>query len=235
MTIYDLLLFQIIAHLLTDFTFQSLEWVNGKRKDGFRSKKLYLHVLVVFLFSVLLADQWKFIWFSLIIAVSHLIIDGIKNSFKETKYTFFIDQGLHLFVITGMVFLFDHYYVHTPVIPLPVNTHQLLIIAGYLICTKPANIFIKTILDFYASDLLKEDSRELLNAGKLIGTLERLLILTLLLYNQFPAVGFLITAKSILRYEGVKTSKTEYVLIGTLLSFSIAFLMFLLINQIKFQ
>jgi hypothetical protein len=39
--------------------------------------------------------------------------------------------------------------------------------------------------------------------------------------TQYEAVGFLIAAKSILRYEGKKTSKTEYVLIGSLLSFGI--------------
>ena len=42
--------------------------------------------------------------------------------------------------------------------------------------------------------------------------------------NQFEAVGFLLAAKSILRYkndDGDGSNKTEYVLIGTLLSFSI--------------
>jgi hypothetical protein len=70
---------------------------------------------------------------------------------------------------------------------------------------------------------------DLLNAGKLIGNIERLLTLTLLLLEQFEAVGFIIAGKSILRYEGTKTAKTEYVLIGTLLSFGIAILIGILI------
>jgi len=235
MTIYDLLLMQIIAHLLADFTFQSKEWVEKKRDFGFKSKHLYWHVLVVFLVSLLFADQWRFVLFSVVIAASHLAIDGLKNSLKDWKYTFFIDQVLHIAIIAGMVFIYNHYFSLTPVIELPVNTHQLMIITGYLICTKPANVLIKKILELWNIISFSGSKEiELENAGKLIGIMERILILTLLLYNQFTAVGFLITAKSILRYEGIKATKTEYVLIGTLLSFGIAFFVFVVINQLKF-
>jgi len=234
MTVYNLLILQIIAHLLADFTFQSKEWVIGKRKDGFSSWALFYHALVVLVISFLLSDQFSFMWFSVIIAFSHWVIDGVKNSVKDYKFAFFIDQFLHLVIIAAMVFTYNHYFLLKPIIDLSFNTHHLLIIAGYLVCTKPANILIRKILDLFNSTLVNEETTELLNAGKLIGTLERFLILSLLLFSQFTAVGFLITAKSILRYEGVKTSKTEYVLIGTLLSFSIAFLMYMIINQIKF-
>jgi hypothetical protein len=49
-------------------------------------------------------------------------------------------------------------------------------------------------------------------------------------FNQFDAVGFLIAAKSILRFKDDNTLKTEYVLIGTMLSFGIAIACGLLIN-----
>jgi hypothetical protein len=52
--------------------------------------------------------------------------------------------------------------------------------------------------------------------------MERLLAFVLVLLGQFTAIGFIIAAKSVLRY-GDRTPKTEYVLIGTLLSFGIAF------------
>ncbi len=235
MTIYDLFLLQIIAHLLADFTFQSKKCVEKKSEFAFHSKYLYRHVLVVFLFSILLAGQWNFIYFSIVIAASHLVIDGLKNSRKEWKYTFFIDQVLHIVIIALLVMTYNHYFPFAPIIVLPINinTHLLLIITGYLICTKPANILIKKILELYNISVPKDQETEQLNAGKLIGVMERLLILTFLLYNQFEAVGFLITAKSILRYEGAKPSKTEYVLIGTMLSFGIAFIAFVAISQIK--
>ena len=52
--------------------------------------------------------------------------------------------------------------------------------------------------------------------------------------SQYEVIGFLIAAKSILRYEGVKTSKTEYVLIGSLLSFGVAIIIGITILKFNF-
>ena len=64
----------------------------------------------------------------------------------------------------------------------------------------------------------------LFNAGRIIGSLERVISFILIAFNQFAAVGFIIAAKSILRFRDLDTAKTEYVLIGSLLSFGIAIL-----------
>ena len=42
--------------------------------------------------------------------------------------------------------------------------------------------------------------------------------------GQYEAIGFIIAAKSILRFKDTDTAKTEYVLAGTFLSFGIALL-----------
>ena len=67
-------------------------------------------------------------------------------------------------------------------------------------------------------------SAGLVNAGKWIGILERFIILTFLLNNQYAAIGLLITAKGLLRFteKDRQEEKTEYVLIGSLISISIA-------------
>lgn len=57
---------------------------------------------------------------------------------------------------------------------------------------------------------------------------ERILVLTLILVGQFSAVGFLIAAKSILRFNEYR--KNEYILVGTLLSFGIAIVLGVLIS-----
>ena len=61
------------------------------------------------------------------------------------------------------------------------------------------------------------------NAGKWIGVLERILILTFIIVNEFSAIGFLLAAKSVFRFGDLKNDsehkKTEYIIIGTLLSF----------------
>lgn len=61
----------------------------------------------------------------------------------------------------------------------------------------------------------------LAGAGALIGQLERGLTFVLVLAGQFGAIGFLIAAKSVLRFQYAKDrSQSEYVIIGTLASFA---------------
>ncbi len=74
------------------------------------------------------------------------------------------------------------------------------------------------------------EGKSLPNAGKLIGITERFLALALILLGQYEAVGLIIAAKSILRFR--ETQKSEYVLVGTLLSFGIATLAGVLIKII---
>lgn len=71
--------------------------------------------------------------------------------------------------------------------------------------------------------------KELENAGKVIGIVERFMALGLILAGQYGAVGLIIAAKSILRFNSPQ--KNEYILVGTLLSFGCAIMIGLLINQ----
>lgn len=227
MSICDLLILQFIAHLLADFTFQKESLANDKDEHGFSSKYLKWHILITLILSWILSFQWLFICASIAIAAIHWIIDGFKKELikfkKISNYTFIIDQTLHLLVIIGITLVYRHLFKISPFIQIPIHTYQLLIIAGYLLCTKPANMIIKAIFKMYKIGLDDKGS-DILNAGKLIGISERIITLTLILYGQFEAVGFIIAGKSILRYKETDTSKTEYVLIGTLLSFGIAIL-----------
>ena len=75
-----------------------------------------------------------------------------------------------------------------------------------------------------ANDIFPMNENTLLKAGRIIGSLERAISFILIAFNQFAAVGFIIAAKSILRFRDLDTAKTEYVLIGSLLSFGIAIL-----------
>jgi hypothetical protein len=81
---------------------------------------------------------------------------------------------------------------------------------------------------------LNEDDQDdsLNDAGKYIGILERLFVFGFILMSQWGAIGFLLTAKSVFRFGDLSKAKdrklTEYILIGTLLSFGIAILIGLL-------
>ena len=90
-----------------------------------------------------------------------------------------------------------------------------------LICWKPANIFIKLALKHYSVNMPQEKDGGF-NAGALIGTIERWLILVFVCLQRYDALGLLIAAKSIIRFGDSQTNKSEYVLAGTLLSIFIA-------------
>ena len=234
MDFIQLLVLQFIAHLFTDFLFQPDKKAQEKNDLGFKSKFLKWHILIAFGLSWLFSFQLNFVYGAIVIALSHWVVDGIKkhlnNHAKIQKYTFFIDQILHLFLIISVVFLFNKYFEISPLFNFSINIRYLLIFVSYLICTKPANIFIKEI--FVAFEITFKENDDLPNAGKLIGIIERWLVLTFILLNQFEAVGFLIAAKSILRYKNDDVLKTEYVLIGTMLSFGISIALGVIINLI---
>jgi len=220
----NLLLLNMIAHLLADFFFQSDKWCKSKEVNGFRSSKLYLHAGVVFLLSALLSFSADFLPYAFGIAAFHLLTDGLKSLLSSRKnikgYLFFIDQLIHVVVILGLVYLYS--LQHNPDFLFSFQPNTLYYLAGYMLCAKPTNIIIKKIFDLY--EIKIENQASLLNAGKLIGVYERILTLTFVLLGRFEAVGFLIAAKSILRYKEGDVKRTEYVLIGTLLSFGIAVL-----------
>jgi hypothetical protein len=58
------------------------------------------------------------------------------------------------------------------------------------------------------------------NAGRMIGTLERTVMLILIALGQYSAIGLVLTAKSIARYDRIvrEAAFSEYYLLGTLMS-----------------
>ena len=72
--------------------------------------------------------------------------------------------------------------------------------------------------------VLTRSTISLSEAGKWIGIFERILVYTFVITNHFEGIGFLIAAKSILRFSDIKgdsiRKEAEYVLIGTLMSFA---------------
>lgn len=152
---------------------------------------------------------------------------SIKTLFskKENKTSWFlIDQALHL------ISLFILWYLwFQPTIPFTeiLNQPDLWIFAAALVfITIVSGIVIKVLLEKWTEALAKEEDDSLNSAGKYIGILERLFVFTFIMTGNWGAIGFLIAAKSVFRFGDLRESKnrklTEYILIGTLLSFGIA-------------
>ena len=97
----------VLAHSIGDFLLQPSNWVKHKEDYKVRSKYLYTHI-AVHLISLLILLQFNLeYWIGIIsIIVSHYVIDLAKIYLKD-KYNkrllFFIDQVLHLLVITIVV------------------------------------------------------------------------------------------------------------------------------------
>jgi hypothetical protein len=222
-----LLILQLIAHILADFAFQPQRWCH--RKDETLCSEVHLlHFVIVFGLSWLCSMQVSFWWAALVIAVVHFLFDMLKGILsrrgKLPHALFFIDQSFHLLTIAAVVYWFPG--VQAITFPFQISPWQALIIFSFLFCIKPANIVIREVLNSFEIPVSgPADKNELMNAGKLIGVLERIISLTLILINQFAAVGFIIAAKSLLRFRDTATARTEYLLIGTLLSFGIAILL----------
>lgn len=228
----------IIAHLIGDFFLQPSSWVKDKEIKKLKSGKLYLHVLVhvVLIFVIFFSfNVWKI---ALSIGVFHLIIDALKSIFqtkKNARVLFFIDQVLHF---TSIVLVWHIFYKGYLDISFFNETKIWILISGALFLTMPTSIIMKVIIAKWLPDNDDESPKSLQNAGKYIGILERVLILVFISTNHFEAVGFLLAAKSVFRFGDLKEAHdlklTEYVLIGTLLSFGIAIVVsFMVIGLLK--
>lgn len=223
-----------LAHLLGDFILQPDSWVKEKELIKHRSGKLYLHVLIHGAVTMLLIWNIKFWLPALIIVLSHYVIDLLKVHFQKPQnknFWFAADQVLHIIVI-GAVW----YVWHNPSFTLEtINTRNVLIwITVIIFLTNPASVIIKTLISQWTPGTIHTLTGSLPDAGKFIGILERLLVLTFVINNHWEVVGFLLAAKSVFRFGNLKESHdrklTEYVLIGTLLSFGIAIAVAILVS-----
>ncbi len=214
----------ILAHLLTDFILQPTSWVKNRNKKHFQSVYLYLHGLVTALVALLLIG-FQYWWVGIVILFTHIVIDGWK-SYKpnEAKY-FLIDQGLHVLVILVCWYIIFLYPEDIVAVWKEINAKDtLVIITAYVFISFPAGILIGQLTKKWREQIA--DAPALGNAGKWIGIIERVVILTLVFNHQYEAIGLLIAAKSLLRFSEANRPeiKTEYLLIGTLISITIAIL-----------
>ncbi len=212
----------ILAHLLGDFVFQPDFWIEQKNKKTYKSKYLYYHIAIhaLFLLIVLQFDFTYWLVF-LLIPISHYLIDLAKLLLKnkiETKILFLVDQILHFSVI----YLVAKIYYSTKI-----NFEQIFQPKVFLISIALVSIsFVASVIIKILVTKWKQESESTNEAGKYIGIMERLLVFVFIILNHWEGVGFLLAAKSVFRFGDLTKNHeirlTEYILIGTLLSFGIA-------------
>ncbi|WP_296705752.1 DUF3307 domain-containing protein [Algoriphagus sp.] len=226
----DLLLRLILAHLLADFVFQTNAMVKGKKEGGLGSTQFLWHLVIVAILTYIFLADWTNWWTPIAIGIVHGLIDWVKIRInRDTVGVYIADQAAHLISIIilwtlitgqnlGQIFRLSTFEW---------NSNFQLIIIAYIIVTLPSGILIGYLTLSWQEQLSKNKKDESLkDAGKWIGIIERILILTFILLNQWQPIGFLLAAKSVFRFGDLKKAKeqkkTEYILIGTLLSFTLA-------------
>lgn len=222
-----------LAHIIGDFLLQPKRWVIQKEAKKVASGFLYLHILIHFFVIILLLwdiDYWKM---ALVIAFSHYIIDLLKiyvtPIFKNKRIPFFIDQFLHIAVLYICAY-YGNLLGHTITL---IEQIDWSLLTAIVFVTYPAAIIMSILLEGM-SNQINLDHKSLPGAGKYIGIIERLFVLIFIIMGRLEAIGLLITAKSVFRFNDLKESNnrklTEYILIGTLLSFGIAILTGIIYN-----
>lgn len=94
---------------------------------------------------------------------------------------------------------------------------------GLLLVLNEMNILLRYLFQLMGLETLgnmgtEVDEKEF-NTGRLIGLLERIFVFVFVLLGQYTAIGFILAAKGVARFQDFKSRTfAEYVLIGTLLS-----------------
>lgn len=240
----ELILIQLLlAHILTDFVFQPSSWIKHKQKQKAASGYLYLHSVIAGLLTYLILQDWDLWLVPVIITVSHFFIDLWKlRQGEDNLKIFLLDQLFHLIMIFGIwIFLTGNSGEIIPYLKMVFNSPKtLVIISAYIIVIFPVGFIIGKATKRWQSEIQDINEKTgLQDAGLYIGIFERILVLTFIITGNFSAIGFLIAAKSILRFndkiEIGARKQTEYVLIGTLMSFAITITLGLFINYVTFQ
>lgn len=225
-----------IVHLLGDFVFQSNKMVSDISNKKFKSAYLYFHILIHFLLILIFTSfEAQYIFPAFLLSLSHLAIDsltkiGLTNKINQV-YNLILDQILHICAIALFVYHFEPFTIEFNQI---FNNNIYLFLIAIILITSVSSIVIKKTMDTFNYPI---PNNGLKNAGKYIGILERLFIFAFVIMSFWEGIGFLLAAKSIFRFGDLKENKeiklTEYILIGTLLSFGIAITIGLAYNYFK--
>ncbi|ESU24951.1 hypothetical protein FEDK69T_05080 [Flavobacterium enshiense DK69] len=222
---FELILKITLAHLLGDFVFQTSSMVNDIENKKFKSKYLYLHGFIhLLLLITVIQFEKQYILPVIILSISHLAIDVITKILIKNKIStignLLLDQTLHSITIALFI---KHFYNYKIDFNLLFTSQNYLFLIALVCITYVSAILMKKIMELFNYPLPNSGIKD---AGKYIGMLERLFIFIFVITNFWEGIGFLLAAKSIFRFGDLKENKeiklTEYILIGTLLSFGIA-------------
>ncbi|MFN7224220.1 MAG: DUF3307 domain-containing protein [Paracoccaceae bacterium] len=217
----------LLAHVLADFVFQThrMSVAKAARHPGW----MLGHVATVG-FATAVALGVQTVTALLVVGgltLSHLTIDVVKvlaGSRISGIAAFLADQAAHLVTLVAVAALWPGLWATSLWASLAPSWLPACaaLVAGAVLATRAGGFALALLMRPFGD----MGMNGLPGAGRLIGLLERGIIFLLILAGEPGGIGFLIAAKSVLRFGAVKEESrlSEYVIIGTLASFGWAML-----------
>jgi hypothetical protein len=224
----------LAAHVLGDFVFQTGSIVRRK----IRAPWMALHAGILGAATVLalvlvVAPEPRVLGVVLALSGVHAAIDRLKLALDARTPRpighFLLDQGMHS---VSLILAWRAILAVAPAQALDPQliervTRVALIVAAYGFNVTGAAVLVGGILHRHRLELTgtgeAAGASSLSSRGRTIGILERMLLLTLVLVDQWGAMGLILAAKSIARFKDLDRREfSEYYLIGTLASVGFA-------------
>ncbi|MGR3322336.1 MAG: DUF3307 domain-containing protein [Pseudooceanicola sp.] len=207
------------AHVLADFVFQS-GWMVARKRNPL---VLLLHAAIVLATAMAATGQGP-VAPLLILAALHLAIDVVKTwGAGDGAGAYLGDQAAHLVSVAGVAAAAPALWAggawaEQDIVPPGLLLHAMLLTAGVVYAVRAGGFAVGKLMAPFGAGFT---SGGLPEGGLMIGLLERGLIFVLMLAGQAGSIGFLIAAKSVMRFESASKEQkaAEYVIIGTLASF----------------
>lgn len=232
----------LFAHCLADFVLQT-NWMAANKRNPLA---LSAHIAIVLVTAIAAVGHLHPALLAL--AAAHLVLDAGKAWLPwRGLWPFVLDQALHLVSLIAVTLWVPDLWAQGlwAVAPVaeegwtaslwPGDSSQpllpaiLLALTGLILTTRTGGFVIGLYMEPWANN----SPKGLPGGGRAIGMLERGLIFLLVMTGMPEAIGFLIAAKSVLRFGSLNSKQggsddrkvSEYVIIGTLASFGWAITM----------
>ncbi len=222
----------LFAHALADFVLQT-NWMAANKRDPLR---LIAHIAVVL--ATAIAAVGTLHPALLALAALHLCLDAGKAWLPwRGVVPFVVDQALHVITLIAITVWVPDLWAQGiwATLPAPVEAGWAsslwpgnpdtspvlpsvwLVLTGLIVTVRAGGFAIGLYMEPWAG----HSPKGLPDGGRAIGQLERGLIFLLVITGMPEGIGFLIAAKSVLRFGSVSDDRkvSEYVIIGTLASF----------------
>ncbi len=254
----------VFAHTLADYVFQWPALVERKRSEDLRAYFFHVLVFFVFagLFTFAWLD-WRWTVVIAVLTIVHGIQDWVKIFWQKKKPAigFWLESGdlvLHLSMIVGAVILFASFIpeVNKSSILKTIYAQNIFLEialygSAFAFIIRGGTALVRSLLDQigkmppkqshligFLSDSEAEESTngggKEYNVGRVIGNLERALLLIFTIAGNYAAIGFVIAAKSVARFKDLEDHNfAEYYLVGTLISTFIAIITGLVVLNVE--